>query len=118
MRKPQLHPSLQIKSVQRADNYVVRLSGDLDMNACPVVELALEEAEMSQAWTILLDLDRLTFADAAGLSLLLRAGRRSVCNGNRLRMTRGSGQVAAMFELTALDMTLPFADPPHGSRTA
>jgi hypothetical protein len=36
------------------------------------------------------------------------AWRRSMSDGNRLRVTSGRGNVAYMFHLTALDTVLPF----------
>jgi len=56
----------------------------------------------------LLDLEKLTFIDAAGLSVLVMAWHRSVGNGDRLRVTRGRDSVAYMLHLTALDTVLPF----------
>jgi anti-anti-sigma factor len=72
------------------------------------LERALRDAEASQAVRILLDLEELTFIDAAGLSVLVAAWRRSRTGENRLRVTHGKGSVADMFRLTALDLVLPF----------
>ena len=111
---PHLHPAFQIDAAPGADAYVVHVRGELDLADCPVLELALTKAEESEADRILLDLEQLTFADASALDVLRRAGHRSTANGDRLRITRGSGQVARMFRLTALDRTLPFADATSG----
>ena len=59
----------------------------------------------------MVDLDGLSFIDAAGLRVLVGAARRSADNGDRLSLTRGTGEVSRMFRLTLLDLTLPFADP-------
>lgn len=72
------------------------------------MERGLREAEASQAVRILLDLEELTFIDAAGLSVLVAAWRRSTTSDNRLQVTRGKGSVADMLHLTALDLVLPF----------
>lgn len=45
---------------------------------------------------------------ACALSVLVMAWRRSVSNGDRLRVSRGRDNVAHMFHLTALDTVLPF----------
>lgn len=76
--------------------------------SAPRLEHALREAEASHAIRILLDLEKLTFIDAAGLSVLVMAWHRSVGNGDRLRVTRGRDSVAYMLHLTALDTVLPF----------
>jgi anti-anti-sigma factor len=72
------------------------------------LERALRDAEASQAVRVLLDLEELTFIDAAGLSVLVAAWRRSTTGETRLQVTHGKGGVADMFRLTALDVVLPF----------
>lgn len=105
------HPSLEIATAQAPDAYVIRVEGELDLAGCPDLELALDDAEESQAGRIVLDLERVTFIDSTGLRALLNAGRRSARNGNRLGITRSGGQVSDMLRLTALDKTLPLIDP-------
>ena len=106
---PQLQPPFQIDATPGSAAYLIRVRGDLDLAESPALELALTKAEESETDRILLDIEALTFVDASGLSLLHRAGERSTINGNRLWITRGTGQVARMFRLTALDASLPFA---------
>lgn len=104
-------PVLRIDAAQQADAYLIRVQGELDLAGCPDLDRALGEAEQTQAGRIILDLEELTFIDAAGLGTLLKACRRSANNGNRLRLTRGKGHPAEMFRLTALDVALPLTDP-------
>lgn len=101
-------PLFAIDIAKEDDTSVIRISGELDLFECPRLERALREAEASYAIRILLDLEELTFIDAAGLSVLVTAWRRSMADSNRLRVTHGKGSVADMFRLTALDMVLPF----------
>ena len=102
--------SLDIKTVDKEDGtYVIRLAGELDMSACEAVDAELRRAEDGPAQRILLDVEALEFIDSTGLQVILRAKRRAESTGRRLRITRGTGHVADMFRLTALDMTLPFA---------
>ena len=65
-------------------------------------------AERSDAKRIIIDLDALDFIDSEGLRVLLLAKRRADVDGDRLRLTRGSGYVASIFKLTTLNFTLPF----------
>jgi anti-sigma B factor antagonist len=103
------HPPLfAITAAKKGDSYVICVEGELDLFECPRLEHALREAEASHATRISLDLEKLTFIDAAGLSVLVMAWHRSVSNGNRLRTTSGRGSVAYVFHLTALDTVLPF----------
>ncbi len=101
-------PLFAIAAAKKGDSYVICVEGELDLSECASLEHALREAEASRAIRILLDLEKLTFIDAAGLSVLVMAWRRSVGNGDRLRVSRGRDNVTYMFHLTALDTVLPF----------
>lgn len=104
-------PSLRIDTSHETDAYVICIEGELDLGRCPDLERALGEAERTEAGRIILDIEQLTFIDSTGLGILLTASRRSASNGSRLQITRGKGQVADMFRLTALDRALPLTDP-------
>jgi anti-anti-sigma factor len=99
---------LAVDAAQIGSVYTVRLSGEFDLSGRDRVELALREAEASNAKRIVIDLDRLIFIDSTGLQTILRAARRNERDGGRLRITRGAGEVAKVFRLTALDLVLPF----------
>jgi anti-anti-sigma factor len=101
---------LEIRTEREGDAYVVRLIGELDLAGCDLTEQALVAAEASDAASILIDIDGLDFIDSHGLRTLIRAQRRDEeADGGRLRVTRGSGHVAELLRLTAIDQTLPFA---------
>jgi anti-sigma B factor antagonist len=104
-------PLFVISAAEDGHTYVIRVAGELDLSGCPRLDHALREAEVSHAVRILLDLDELTFIDAAGLSVLVAAWHRSITDSNRLQVTPGRGNVASMFRLTALDLVLPFSPP-------
>ena len=104
-------PLFEIDVATEDGTVVIRVKGELDLYERPRLERALKKAEASQARRVVLDLEELTFIDAAGIYALVAASRRSRGNGNRLRVTRGKGNVAGMFRLTALHMTLPFLSP-------
>jgi anti-anti-sigma factor len=82
------------------------------------LEHALQQAEATHAIRILLDLEELTFIDAAGLSVLIAASHRSMVDSDRLQVTPGRGNVADMFRLTTLDMVLPLAPNAGSALTA
>lgn len=106
-----LQPPFAISAAEDGDTYVIRVEGELDLSDCPRLEHALRAAEVSRPFRILLDLDELTFIDAAGLSVLVAAWHRSMTDSNRLQVTPGKGNVASMFRLTGLDLVLPFRPP-------
>jgi anti-anti-sigma factor len=62
-----------IKVAKEGDTYVIRVEGELDLFERPRLERALRKAEGSHVTRILLDLEELTFIDAAGLSALVSA---------------------------------------------
>ena len=100
-------PLFEVTTVEVGDSVVIVLRGELDLFEQPRFEAAIAVAESSRSSSILVDLDELTFIDVAGLTTLFNAQRRSNLNGKRLRITPGRGNVAALFQLTSLDMGLP-----------
>ena len=93
----------RIESQRQGEVHVVRVEGELDLSGAPDLELALSEAEGTEASLIVLDLEQLTFIDSEGLEILLRASRRSATNGNRLKITSFTGHPAGVLRLTGLD---------------
>jgi anti-anti-sigma factor len=93
-------PLLSICAGQQASAYVIRIEGRLDQGGWPDLEAALAEAERAGTERIVLDLDQLASIDANGLETLAAVSRRSAANGDRLRLTRGSGEVAWLLRLT------------------
>ena len=98
---------LGIEAGQNDGHYTVTLTGELELATRDQLEAALNTALASDAPHVVLDLDQLTFIDSAGLATLLKIAR-TRRGDERLKMTRGSGEVAQMFRLTALDLVLPF----------
>lgn len=99
--------ALKIEAGMAGDTYVLALRGELGLETFDRFELAFEAAMVSGAERILLDIEELSFIDSTGLQSVMRAKRRTDADG-RLRMTRGRGDVADLFRLTALDLVLPF----------
>jgi anti-sigma B factor antagonist len=104
-------PLFEIEVTEHRDEVVVRVKGELDLAGRPRLDGVLAYSEAGEARRIVLDLDQLTFIDAAGLHGLDAASRRSAESGSRMWMTRGRGDVAAILRLTSLDRTLPFIEP-------
>jgi anti-anti-sigma factor len=100
---------LEIQVRTEGGTFLIELAGEFDLTSRPDFDRALAEAEASDAERILIDLDKLQFIDSTGLQGILAAKRRLALQPDRLRITRGTGFVADMFRLTALDKTLPFA---------
>lgn len=58
------------------ESLVLRLSGELDIDAAPGIELAISDAGRFGSSRIVIDLSGLVFADSTVLHLLLSAARR------------------------------------------
>jgi anti-sigma B factor antagonist len=102
-----LNGRLTIDVGRSHDDYELTLSGVLDLSSAARLEAAIDAALITDAQRVRLDLDGLEFIDSTGLATIIQATRRVDGNG-RLRMTRGTGDVAQLFRLTALDLVLPF----------
>jgi anti-sigma B factor antagonist len=105
--RPPKANGLTIEVGRSEDVYNLTLHGTLDLATSPRFDAAVDAALLSDAQRVAIDLDGLEFVDSTGLATILRATRRADGNG-RLRMTRGTGEVAQLFRLTALDLVLPF----------
>ena len=105
------YEALRIEAAQQPDAYVIGIEGELDLTGCADLDLALAEAEQTQARRIILDLEGLTFIDTSGLASLMKASRRSASNGGRLQITSGRGQPAELFRMTGFDKVVPLTHP-------
>ena len=86
---------------------LVKLSGELDLAAADALREELEAADRDPADSILIDLRELRFVDSTGLSVLYEAVERSNGDGQRIRFTESSPEVARTLRLTGLDRILP-----------
>jgi anti-anti-sigma factor len=101
---------LNISTVQLGTGLSVVAQGELDLSTAPLLEAALLAAEATEAASITLDIDGVSFIDSTGLRTLLEAHVRSQQDGNRIRLTKGSTQAQRLFALAAVDEILPFVD--------
>lgn len=101
---------LRISEERDGETLTIAVEGELDITSAPGLDAAIERAEDSDAARIILDLSMIRFIDSTGLRALLVAGRRSAEKGSRLGMRLGSGEVARMMKLTAIDQTVPILD--------
>ncbi len=88
----------------------MRLLGELDMEAAPLVEQKLIELISGAASEVVVDLGELRFIDSSGLQCLLAAAAHSRANDGKLRFRRATGQVADLIGLTEVGEMLSFVD--------
>ena len=102
--------NLSIRFNREGVTLTVSLAGELDTQAAKRLQSAIEEAEESDAATIVLDLSEVRFVDSSGVVALLMAVRRSDRRGGRLMVRAGSGEARQLLELTAIDKKLNLID--------
>jgi anti-sigma B factor antagonist len=104
--------NIDIDIVERDGVVVVALEGEVDLCAAPELEESLNRVAASNPSSIVVDLDRVSFMDSAGVHVLLQF---SLAHGNRprLALTRGSRQVRRLFEVTGVERYLPFVPSPE-----
>jgi anti-sigma B factor antagonist len=99
---------LEVESGREGETHVVRPRGELDLAGAGPLDAELRRVETTDAQAILLDLTGIEFMDCSGIRVLVDADRRSKSDGERLRLTRGVGQVDRVMRLTGVDAILPF----------
>lgn len=82
------------------DRRTVHLAGELDLETAAEVRWMLRRVAGS---AVVVDLSRLTFIDAAGVSALLLVRRQLEAAGRRFSIRRARGPVRRVFDLSGLD---------------
>ena len=88
------------------DRTTVALRGELDLSGVDRARQAIDQAQLSGAPLLVLDLSELDFVDSTGLEVMLRAAQRAHDEGRRLIVQRPSSYVRRLLEMTAIDQTL------------
>jgi anti-sigma B factor antagonist len=93
---------LRVEVCQEHDRIVLRLHGELDLLAAPLLQSKVESAEVDAADVVVLDLDDVHFIDSAGLRIILTAQERALARGQTLALTPGSPQVQRLFGIAGV----------------
>ncbi|HSC02309.1 MAG TPA: STAS domain-containing protein [Solirubrobacteraceae bacterium] len=103
--------NIDIDIVERDGVVVIALAGEVDLCAAPELEATLNRVAATDASSIVVDLDRVSFMDSAGVHVLLQFSL-ARGSGARLALTRGSRQVQRLFQVTGVERYLPFVPSP------
>ena len=90
-----------------ADEPVVEVSGNLDMDATLRLEPVLDKLLAAGPDVLTIDLSRLTFMDSTGLGMLVEVLEHARRGEVELRLERPPHGVGRVIELTGLDAMLP-----------
>jgi anti-sigma B factor antagonist len=85
-----------------AQGVVLALSGELDSVSAPELAQVLDEVLAGPHDRVMLDLNRLSFVDSAGVSVLIKAKRAAEENGRVLVLRRPTEQLERVFALVGL----------------
>lgn len=96
---------LQIAVAWSGTRLVMRLSGELDLSSAPQLSLALDEAAERTPSAVILNLELVTFMDAAGIRAILRG---TELLGSRLILHRTPAFVMRLFTITGVEDRLTF----------
>jgi anti-sigma B factor antagonist len=89
----------------------ISVTGELDIATSPRLAAVLSRPANGTE-LVILDLRHVTFIDATGLGVILRADSRLRGAHRRLALIRGPRQVQRLFEITRTDRQLDFLRPP------
>lgn len=99
----------QLGKAASEDSCVLSPVGELDVAAAPSLWEALDGALRSGVARIVLDMRGLTFIDASGIRVIMRAVRACGPHEARLEIRRSeSAQVARVFEIMGMADLLPY----------
>ncbi len=96
---------------------LVRVGGDLDITTGPRLREQLVAVVTSGQPRIILDLDDVGFIDSTGLGIVVGMLKRTRSHGGDLRLVCTQPAVRKVFQITALDHTIPLAASPEEALT-
>lgn len=96
---------LEIAAGWSGPHLVMRLSGELDLCSASEVRQAFDEAAARTPTRVLLDLEGVTFIDAAGIRAILRGAE---IFGSRFVLVRTPPRVRRVLTLAGVDEWLTF----------
>jgi len=99
--------NIGIDIVEYDEFVIVAVEGEVDLSAAPLFEESLAIAGATDAPAIIVDVDRVSFMDSAGVHVLLQFAV-SDTNRDRLSLTPGSPQVRRLLDITGVRGYLSF----------
>ncbi|MFE2167750.1 STAS domain-containing protein [Streptomyces sp. NPDC059447] len=88
--------------LRRQDQYVLRVSGDMDLDHVARLRTSLMTAlsEAPEGWDLVVDLQNSSFCDSTGLNALLAAREQAWSLGHRVLLAAPSHQMIRLLQLT------------------
>jgi anti-anti-sigma factor len=92
----------------------IRLSGEIDIYTSPMLRERLMEVLESSTRLLVLDLSRVAFCDATGLSVLVGVRRRAQSMGITVALASPRPGMTKLLRITGLDRSFPILGDQHG----
>jgi anti-sigma B factor antagonist len=97
---------LSVSSRSERGYVIAALSGELDIACAPALREKLLGSLRPAASRLVIDLSRVSYADASGLAVLVGAGRRAALLGGFLRLAAPTAAVDTVLRITGLHRQL------------
>jgi anti-sigma B factor antagonist len=97
---------LQLTTRHINGHQVINVTGEIDICSAPMVHAYLRKATdicAGRGRDVVADLSGVTFMDATGLSVLLRADHHARRTGRRLRVAAPTAPITRLLDITGLD---------------
>ena len=88
-----------VRVTEQADAVVVHVAGEVDIVTAPVLQRHLDPALTGDRALVVIDLEEVTFLDARGVAVLVRARQRVVDRAGRLVIRRPPPLVRRVLDL-------------------
>ena len=93
---------LHVEIRHAADRVILTLTGELDMASAPMLQSAVEGADLDARELVVLDLKGLEFIDSTGLRVILAVRKLCADRGQEFAVTQGSQQVERLLSVTGV----------------
>jgi anti-sigma B factor antagonist len=93
---------LRIDVRHEPDRIILDLNGELDVASAPLLQSAIENADLDTTAMIVFDLQQLGFIDSTGLRVILLVRDRAQAHGQEFAVTPGSPQVQRLLSVTGV----------------
>lgn len=94
---------LSVNVRDQGQSIVIELDGELDLGSSPQLEQALDFAQRDRPALVVVDLDKLSFTDMAGLRVLMVAQEQSDREGGRFVLANVPDPVRRLMRLARVN---------------
>lgn len=97
------HPLVSVSTRYSSEPPVVEVGGEIDLATAPILDRHLASLIGPGSPDVVIHLGRVTFMDASGLGVLIRADNLARVHGGRVRLAALPDRLARLLRITGLD---------------